>query len=75
MDTKQEEENDAVYSVEVKQLDLSFKDLITLEGGRKKFVVFKIKYSLNKTFLYIIFFFNRYISCINYLFKATYKGC
>jgi len=32
MDTKQEEENDAVYSVEVKQLDLSFKDLITLEG-------------------------------------------
>jgi len=32
MDTKQEENNDEVYCTEMKQLDLSFKDLITLEG-------------------------------------------
>ena len=38
MDAEQKETND-VYCIEKKQLDLSFKELITLEGGRKKFVV------------------------------------
>jgi len=32
MDTKPEEENDVLCCAEMKQLDLSFKDLITLEG-------------------------------------------